>query len=246
MVDALAGDAKQALIAVSSGDAAALKTALQTGSGRSSALDSTITQLRADFGGLPGDGPGAATEYSNAILVRRASLLAALDTVGSLSGQWASVTALGTEASALTEAIRSHDTTLASGAAAGVKAEWAKAVSLCNQALAILAEISTMRSDFVQADQGTVLDDWIAVHLRYDKALLTLYQALQASGGVRNAKVDAAYREQALALAQLPADNRQIVVIISEVAQGGLNQAVVAIEVARGAIDAAIAAAGPS
>ena len=245
-VDGLAGDAKDALVAVSAGDGERLRDALERGAQAAAAIDATAAQLRARLVALPGIAPGDVTVYSNDVLVRRGLLSVAVDAVGGLSGEWSRVTARATDAASLTLAIRNHDSTLATAAAAGVKAQWAQAIDRCNQALGILDEIAKMRADFVQAAQGTVLDAWIAVHLRYDQALLALYQALEASGGVRNATVDAAYREQTLALAQLPADNREIIVIVAEVAAGGLNQAVVGIEDARGEIDAAIAAATPS
>jgi len=246
LVDALAEDARTALMAVSSGDDEALTAALDQGAERAAAIDATVVQLRAALASMPGGGADAATQYSGATLVRRAGFLRALDAVGTLSDDWTRVTARSTDAAALTLAIRNHDSTLADAAASGVKARYAQAIKGCNAALAVLDEISQMRADFVQAGEVTVLDDWIARHLRYDKALLALYTALKASGGVRNPDVDAAYREQALALAQLPRDNREIVVIVAEVAAGGLNQAVVAIEDARGQIDEAIAEASPS
>jgi hypothetical protein len=202
--------------------------------------------LRATFADLPGGSPTDATRYSNATLVLYASLGAALDAVGSLSDEWARVSARSTDAVSLIVAIHDHDSTLISAAAAGVKAQYARAIQLCTAALALLAQLTQMRKDFVQPSQATILDDWIARHLQYDQALLALYQALQKSGGVRNLEVDAAYRKQQAALAQLPSDNREVTVIIAQVAQGGLNDAVLAIEFARGQIDAAIAQAVPS
>ena len=50
---------------------------------------------------------------------------------------------------------------------------------------------------------------------------------------------DAFAAEQA-ARAQLPSDTRGLVVIMSDIARGGLNQAVIAIEEARGALSAAL------
>jgi len=245
-VDSLSADAKDALIAVSSGDGDGLTEALDRGAARASAIDATVAQLRVTLGGLPGASPDDATVYATEVIARRAALDAAVAAVGTLSGQWSSVTARSTDAATLTSAIRTHDATLASAAAAGVKAQYAQAIGLCNKALTVMAEISSMRNEFVQPDQATVLDDWIARHLRLDNALLVLYQALKASGGVRNPTVDAAYREENAALAALPSDNREVVVIISQVAQAGLNDAVVAIEFARGQIDAAIQEAVPS
>ncbi|HYL40709.1 MAG TPA: hypothetical protein VET90_05310 [Candidatus Binatus sp.] len=241
-MDALAGDAKDALVAVGSGDATGLQAALARGAQRAASIDGTVAQLRATLDGLPGSKPADATVYSNAMLARRVGIQTALAAVGTLSGEWSRVTARSSDASALTVAIRSHNSTLASAANAGVKAQYPEAIQLCNQALGILQQISRLRSEAVQSDQATVLDDWIGRHVAYDKALLALYEALRASGGVRNNDVDAAYRAQAIALAQLPADNREVIVIIAQVAEGGLNDAVLAIEYARGEIDAAVSA----
>jgi hypothetical protein len=245
-VDALADDAKAALVAVSAGDATALKAALDRGAGRAAGIDAAVARLRGELAALPGDGPDAATEYSNAVLVRRAALGTALDAVGTLSDAWARVTARSSDAAALTAAIRNHDATIASAAAAGVAARYADAIGLCSQAIELLDRIAQLRASFVQAGDVTVLDDWLARQRRHDGALLALYRALKASGGVRNPVVDAAYREEQSALAELPPDNRAIIVIIAGVAQGGLNQAVVAIEDASGRLDQAISAAAPS
>jgi hypothetical protein len=246
LVDALDDDAKAALVAVSSGDADGLQAALDRGAERAKTIDTTAAALRASYAELPGGDPADVTRYSGATLSLRSALGAALEAVGSLSDEWGRVAARTTDAASLTEAIRGHDNTLVDAATAGVKAQYAQAISKCDEALALMNQITIMRNDYVQPGQTTVLDDWIARHLRYDEALLALYDALKASDGKRNATVDAAYKEEEAALADLPADNREIVVIIAQVSQGGLNDAVLAIEFARGQIDAAIEAALPT
>ena len=54
----------------------------------------------------------------------------------------------------------------------------------------------------------------------------------------------AARRAERAAFEQLPPDRRTIIVIVAEVARGGLTQAVLAIEDAHGRIDDALAEAG--
>ena len=163
-----------------------------------------------------------------------------------LGDLWTSVTAKARDAATLTLAIRNHDAAVAAAAALGVNAQYAAAIDQLRQAQTLLAQIGQLRADIVTSTDQTVLDDWIARHYRYDKALLALYRALNASHGQRNPVVDAAYREENLARQDLPSDNRAIVVIVAEVAQGGLNQAVVAIEDARGRIDQALGELTPS
>jgi hypothetical protein len=155
------------------------------------------------------------------------------------------VTVKARDAATLTLAIRDHDAAVAAAAASGVKAQYAAAIDQLGRASTLLTQIAQLRKDIVTSTDQTVLDDWIARHDRYDKALLALYQALTSSGGQRNPTVDAAYREENLAREQLPPDNRQIVVIVAEVASSGLTQAVVAIESTRGRIDQALPAVSP-
>jgi hypothetical protein len=56
-------------------------------------------------------------------------------------------------------------------------------------------------------------------------------------------EVQAARREERIAFEQLPPDRRTIIVIVAEVARGGLTEAVIAIEEAHGRLDAALAEA---
>ena len=70
-----------------------------------------------------------------------------------------------------------------------------------------------------------------------------LYAALDASGGIVTAEVQARRRDEQDALARLPPDRRTIVVIVAEVTRNGFTQAVVAIDDAHGRIDEALAEA---
>ena len=90
-----------------------------------------------------------------------------------------------------------------------------------------------------------MLDEWIDRNRDYDLALQGVYVALVASNGdpttIRVQKARAAERA---AFNQLPPDRRTIIVIIGEVARGGLTRAVIAIEDARGRIEDALTEAG--
>ena len=75
----------------------------------------------------------------------------------------------------------------------------------------------------------------------YDAAVRDLWDALRRSRGrVTDAVRTAAARERA-AKERLPPDARALVVILGDVARGGLNQAVIAIEEARGELLDALA-----
>ena len=90
----------------------------------------------------------------------------------------------------------------------------------------------------------TVLDAWVDRNRDYDLALQALYTALDQSGGNPNTvKVQLARAAERRAWEQLPPDRRTIIVIVAEVARGGLTQAVLAIDDTSGRIDDALAEA---
>ena len=240
LVDGLAADARAALTAVAAGDGDALRAALDRGTSQAGLAQTTVAQIRTSLAGLPGEGHDATAVYSNDTLVRRAAMLAALDSVGGLGPLWDSVTAQANSAAALILAIRTHDACVAQGASLGVQAQYAAAIDQLTQCAGVLTQIVDLRRAIVVGSDTTILDDWITLHQTYDTALTNLYKALKQSGGLRNPVVDAAYRAENQARQGLPADNRQIVVIVAEVAQGGLNQAVIAIDGARGRVEEAL------
>jgi len=251
-VDRISNAAKAALTAISSADSQGLKNNLDRGNGAAILIGSATRDLRDSLAGLPGDGLDATLTYSNATLVRRAEILAALDSALGLAGQWAEVTGNSTEVARLLELIADHETQVASAAAIGRTASknntapYADAITQLQTAKGTLDEIASLRAELISDTGLTVLDEWIARHSRYDDALISLYRSLVASGGKVTLDVQAADREEKLARAQLPPDNRSIIVIIAQVAQSGLNQAVIAIEDARGRLDQALAESSPT
>jgi len=244
-LDQLSTDAKSALQDLASTDAAALQTALEHGSSIAVILTGATTDLRDSLAGLPGDEPDAVIRFSNATLVRRAAILAALDAAGGLADQWEHVTGRSVDAGRLTALLRDHDKTVAAAINRGIAGKFADAVTVLANAKATLGEITILKSSFSSGSEVTVLDAWLTSHTRYDAALNALYAALAKSGGRTNLAVQAAYREEGIARALLPSDNRSLIVIVAEFARGGLNQAVLAIEDASGRIDAALAEASP-
>lgn len=244
-VDQLSTDAKSALEDLASTDPAALQKALDHGSSVAVILTGATTDLRNGLAGLPGDEPDAVMRFSNATLVRRAAILAALDAAGGLADQWEHVTGRSVDAGRLTALLQEHDKTVAAAINRGIAGKFADAVTVLTNARATLAEITLLKGSFSSGSEVTVLDAWLSSHVRYDAALNALYAALAKSGGRTNLTVQAAYREEKIARGFLPADNRSLIVIVAEFARGGLNQAVLAIEDASGRIDAALAEASP-
>jgi tetratricopeptide (TPR) repeat protein len=242
-VERLADEAKIALEEVASSDPTRLRESLQRGGQAASTIDIETRELRDALADLPGDGPAAVLEYSNATLVRRSAILAAIDAALSLAAQWRQVAARVDEVANLTALIAQHDTTVLDAAARGRERAYREATAILDQALLVVADVQSARARLIAGSEQTVLDEWIQRNGDYDRALRALYEALERSGGQVTVEVQSARRGEQVAFAQLPPDRRTIIVIVSEVTRGGLTQAVVAIEDAHGRIEDALAEA---
>jgi hypothetical protein len=243
-VERLAGDAKTALEEIASSDPTKLQDSLSQGSEVAATINTETNALLSSLAGLPGDEPDAVLRYSNDTLVRRAAILAALDAAASLNGHWLQVTGRAVEASQLTTLIAEHDEIVLDAAAKGRTRKYAQAASTLDQAIQAVISVQEQRVKLIAGNETTVLDEWIKRNGDYDKALQALYLALVDSGGTVTSQVVVARRAEREAFDQLPPDRRTIIVIVAEVARGGLTQAVLAIEDASGRIDDALAEAG--
>ena len=239
-VQLLATEAKTALENVTSPDPTRLATGLARGDAIATSIESEAHALRTSLGDLPGDEPDAAVRYSNATLVRRAAILAAIEAATGLAGSWQVVAARAGDTARLTSLISEHDSTVLAGIQHGLNSKFKDAVATINDALVVMAEIEDLRKRLLSADDS-VLDEWIQRTKAYDVALQHLYGALVRSKGQVTVEVQSARREERDAFAQLPPDRRTILVIISEVTRNGLTQAVIAIDDASGRLDEALA-----
>jgi hypothetical protein len=243
-VDTMATAAKAGLAAISIADATGLKTNLERGNGAAVLISSATLDLRSSLAGLPGDGPDAALQFSNPTLVRRAQILASIDAALSLAEQWSDVTARSVDAARVVSLIQQHDATIFTATTLGRASSYADAVAQISQAQITLADVRSLRGQFASSGDLTILDEWADRNETYDTALQNLYQALIRSGGRNTLAVQAYYRDEKIAREQLP-NAGAIVVIVAEIARGGLNQAVLAIDDARRRIDAALEVAAP-
>jgi hypothetical protein len=242
-VEVLADAAKTALAEVTNRDATLLREAVERGGVAAATIEARAAELRLALADLPGGGPTATVEYSNATLVRRSTVLAAIDAASALAVYWQQVAARATETANLMTLIARHDQTVLAAAADGREYRWQRAIRTLDEALLVVADVQTVRARLIAGSDGTVLDEWIRRNGDYDAALRHLYRALRDSGGVVTVEVQFAYRDEGLARAQLPPDRRTILVIVSEVTSGGLTEAVIAIDDAQGRIDDALAEA---
>ena len=133
-----------------------------------------------------------------------------------------------------------HDQETAAAAKQGSAAHYKAALALLDTSDATIAESRALAERLGKASDVSTLNTWLDRNAAYDTALSGLYRSLLDSKGRVTDKVRAAFAAEKDARANLPADTRGLVVIMAEVAQGGLNQAVISIEEARGSLAAVL------
>lgn len=241
-VDRLSVLARGAIAALNGSQQGPFADALTEGGTVAASVQTNSANLRTELASLPGANATDAITYGSEMLARGAALTAALDATEGLGRSWATLTAGGLQASRLIVLLGDHDTTVATAAAEGRDAKYADALATLADAVATLDAAVTIRDQLANASDVSTLDEWISRNRRYDVALTALYTALRDSSGRVTDAVRAAYKEEGAARAQLPPDTRGLVVILSDIGRGGLNQAVIAIEQARGRLDLALEA----
>jgi hypothetical protein len=239
-VDSLGDLGTGALLAVNDGNTTALARAVRDGDDVLARIESETLALRAKLATLPGVGPGAEGRLGGAALRRYQTLTGALDATAGLSASWDRLTASSLGALRLRTTLADHDQATAAAAKLGTAAKYAQAIAKLGDSDAAIADARRQRDAMAASVDVAILTEWIDRNADYDKALRALYQVLRTSGSKVTAAVEKAYRAEQAARALLPGDTRALIVIMSDVARGGLNQAVIAIEEAKGRLTDAL------
>ena len=247
-VDALGTLGTGALAAITGGDIPAMQKAIADGQAAIATIDGKTEALRARLAALPGVGPGAEGRLGGLSLLRYQTLTNALDATQGLGAQWDTLTAGALGAIQVETALLDHDTSTAAAAALGKQARYQDALDQLTVSGTKLDYARVQRDAMSATVDVTVLTTWIDRNAAYDAALGKLYSLLVASKGKVTKAVTDAIAAEKVALAGLPGDTRGLVLIMAEIAQGGLNRAVISIEETKGrlsdAVDAFAAAGG--
>lgn len=243
-VDGLGALGREALAALTRRDLSALSAAIEDGTTVSDTIDSETEALRTRLEQLPGGGGDARTVLGAATLARYDGVVAALSTTGDLSSDWGTFARGGVAAMELTTLLGQHDQEAGDAARLGSKGDYAGALAGLGTAEATLGQVRQRRDAIANTSDVTTLGQWIDRNAAMDDALKALYTALKKSRGQATPDVVKALDAVKQARANLPPDTRALVVIMSDFARGGLNQAVISIEDARGQLAAAIDALG--
>jgi hypothetical protein len=240
-VDSLGTIGRRALTALVDRDTNALRAATAAGKDQLAIVAEATDALRVRLAAIPGIGPDDATRIGANLRAQYDRLVSALSATDSLDASWTALTRGSIAAIELTTSLAAHDTETAAAGSLGRKGQYKKALAGLDRADQALATSRALRDRLgITTDVG-ILTRWIDLNAAYDAALRKTWTLLSKSKGRVTAAVKAAFAEMTAAQAQLPADSRAMIVIMADVARGGLNQAVISIEDARGRLDAAAA-----
>lgn len=240
LVAALADLSRSAIVNLNNGDQEALVKDLDDGDLLVLEVGGIGTLVSADLRALPYDADSYRISPSMAARLEAAS--EAVETVRPLADLWGRVARGALPASELARRLADHDLATFAATKDGTAGRYAAALKGLGKARAELTAALEVRDQLVEAVDTTTLDIWIDRNRAYDDALARLYQSLRDSGGRVTQEAREAFADVQRAQKRLPPDTRAIVVIMSDLAQGGLNQAAIRIEEARGALAAALAA----
>jgi hypothetical protein len=240
-VDRLGLQGRAALAAILARDPALLDSTIAEGSGLIASIEDRSSAIGGRLGALPGAGAGMAGRFGPDVVATYEGIGRALATTTGLDDSWATLTAGSAAAMRLVDLLQQHDVDAAEAARLGSRGSYGQALDRLAPATAALDRAADLRDRLQNTSDVSVLDQWIARNRALDTTLRRLYTALRDSKGtVTPAVREAAAAEQA-AQKDLPPDTRALVVIMADLARGGLNQAVIAIEQTKGDLAAALA-----
>ncbi len=249
-VERLGLSARTALAALVTPDLPLLESSVDEGTSEVGDITIKAASLQTRLAGLPGlaptdsglIGPSSALTLGPAAREQIATLSGAIGQVIRLPADWTKFSGGSLAAQQLTTLLVDHDASTAAAAALGRDRAYAEALEGLDRSDSLIAEATTMRGRLANTIDVSTLDEWLRRNAVYDAALRRLYAALVASGGVSDDEVRAAFEAELAAREQLPPDTRGLVIILSEIARGGLNEIAIGIEQAKAGLDDALAA----
>jgi len=239
-VDQLATTARRALSQMAAGDTPALTDTIDEGTTRLASVQQRANELEASLSAVPYTGDDWALHISAGVRERYQQLAGTSGLTEGLEANWTAFTDRALDASHLATLLTSHDQETAAAAKLGSAGKYKAALAALDPSDATIAEARDIRDRLAKSTDVATLTDWLDRNAAYDVALRTLYGSLVASNGHVTADVTKAFEGEQKARADLPGDTRGLVVIMSDIAQGGLNQAVISIEEARGSLAQAL------
>jgi hypothetical protein len=241
-IETLVDQGRIALAALAARDVDRAQVAIDEGSVIAAAVVEHAAGLRGATTALPGGGASASLSFAPELVAAREIVRGAPAATDQLEDTWLQFSVAAITAQRLADLLTRHDEETGAAATLGRAGRYREAADALDKSDATLDEIERLHDQLQSAADTTVLATWIERNRAYDAALRTLYRAFVDSKGRVTKAVRAAIDAEAEARALLPPDTRSLSVVMSEVAQGGLNQAVVAIDQARLRLEDVLAA----
>lgn len=239
-VDTLGTTARLALAQVVAGSLDPLQQTIAAGTVQVALVKAQAATLDAGLASVPGMGEGRELHLSPDVILRYDELAKTRTLTDGLEADWAAFTGRALDASGLTGLLARHDQQTAAAAKQGAAGHYAPALKDLDQSDATMATARALRDRLAPTTDVSTLTTWLDLNAAYDKALRTLYQSLKDANGRVTTAVRQAFAAEQAARQALPGDTRGLVVIMAEIAQGGLNQAVISIEEVRGRLSTAL------
>ncbi|MBA2381890.1 MAG: hypothetical protein H0V73_07245, partial [Chloroflexi bacterium] len=229
-----------ALTALVSSDFATLDAAVADGQTLARDIDQRSAKLREQLLLIPGTGPTEALVWSPDTSQRRDLALAAVQSTGGLEAAWARLAAGSTVANRLTVLLVGHDKTAAAAVKQYEGSKFAASLKTLAKARAMLSEAKTLRDALANTVDISTLTQWIDRNDEYDVALKNLINATVKARGKVTSQLRTTFAAERKAHELLPSNTSGLVIILAEIARGGLNQAVIGIEETRAKLQAAL------
>ncbi len=247
-VDALGAIGRRALTSLIDRDSAGISSALADGKTQLDLIAEATDTLRTRLAAIPGIGPDDATRIGAAVRQRYDDLVLSLSATDGLATSWNALTKSSLAAMDLTKSLAEHDAEAGAAAKLGRAFHYKQALATLDKADAALATTRQLRDKLANTTDVSILSSWIDRNAAFDGAVRKIWTLLVKSNGkvtkANRAAVEAAFAEYRAAQAALPPDSRSLIVIMADVARGGMNQAVIGIEEVRGRLSAAADALG--
>jgi hypothetical protein len=233
-----------ALSALVSNDVETLGERVADGEELALAIQLQANDLRGRLEALPGLGRDAELTVSPDVRRKHALVTTALESTEGIAPAWTRLASSAFSATSVSVLLTDHDATTAAAAADGRGGRYAEALAKLDESDDLIARARSLRDELAATVDVSTLTTWLDLNADYDEALRALYQSILDSNGRVTDEVRAAFAAEAEAKERLPEDTRAFVIILLDVARGGLNGAVIAIEEARGQLDGAIGELG--
>ncbi len=238
--DALGAQGRAALAALVASDPNALDNTLTLGRTLVQKINVEVGQVQQRVNELPGTGEGSEGRLSSDLRIRVANVQRALDATGGIADAWTTLASGSSVAMHLVTLLNDHDAAAGEAVKQGSQGHYQEAVQALDKADPDLTEAAKLRDQLANTADVSTLTQWLDRNAAIDAALRRLYTVLAITGGQVTQEARDAYDQVKQAQQQLPPDTRALVVIMSDIARAGLNQAVIKIEEGRGKLADAI------